>query len=203
MPISSNVPKATEGTFSNTINLIKEDALMLKFKNQRKLTTLGLVFALMLIAGVVYAAVSGTLTFNGTVILGGGEFGLKIVELDGSHLITNGEIEVDVAADGQSATFTVTLEGPGDYADIWFEIQNTGSLDFDVASVGGVPISVTASGTGDTDAIITGLTFPAMGDTIYAGTAEDAVFSVEWDDAYPDEADVYTFTVTLDYEQAP
>jgi len=179
---------------------------MLKFKNQRKLAALGLVFALMLIAGTVYAALSGTLTFDGTVILSGGDVELTIEYYPEESSVSGyGDIEL-ISNDGQTATFTVTLKEPGEYAYVPFDIRNTGSLDAEITAVnlsGGVT-AVDPTGN-DPDAVILTESFPSLGTQdalIDVGDYKTYYFEIEWDEDYSSETGEYTFTVTLDYEQA-
>jgi len=174
---------------------------MIKFKNQRKLVKLGSVFALVLVAGVVYAALSGTLTFNGVVNLGG-NVELTIIDTD-DHQYPNGvEVDVEVAGDGQSADFTVTLNSSDDYATIRFEIENTGTLPAEVTSIT-API-VVESTDGDPDAVIVTLTFPDVTDVLDPGDIVLAYIDIVWDDdpLYEEEEGEFTFTIELDYEKA-
>jgi len=167
---------------------------MFNLKNKKLITVTSFILALVLTAGVAYAALTGVLTVEGNV------------NLDGNLALTweyIGQVEPDgpggvVSVDGQTLTINdFDLNQPGDYVEFDLLILNDGSV----------------------DAIITGITYTATAPLVLGGDIMDIVgdvITVEWPDfenyvtlvVMWDPADEYanvnvgkdtTFSISLEY----
>lgn len=175
----------------------------MKRKN-RKLYTLLLLFALTLIAGIVYAATSGVLTFGGTVNFGD-TVELAIVDLtDSGPTDANSTIKVN-KIDNQTVEFTVSLAAPGDEVSMSFFVENIGTLpatvkDYDLTFDGsddldGLPFVIGGDFTDVIDEVI------AVGDTYPGLFAMDITFK-RLDNYVKEIKDEYNVKLSLNYEQA-
>jgi len=163
-------------------------------RNKKKLATVLAIFSLILAIGIVYAAVAGTLTFNGTVNLD------DFVKLD----IVNASVNdagssINVSPDKQSATLVANPAAPGDAVTFSFKVQNVGNADAVIDSVvltdvnGALVGDVTISG--DYDLLENEIV--QIGDTTGSYT-----IIVTWDSAAVSAAGTDTFKVTMDYSKA-
>ena len=107
----------------------------MKTKNKKMLAVL-LVFALVLIVGGVYAALSGVLSFEGEANLGDVappdenlllELYENNIPMDASDPESGGTMTI--SEDRQTAYFTVDLSEPGSEVIFSFDVRNTGTLD--------------------------------------------------------------------------
>jgi len=172
-------------------------------KRNKSLTTLALIFALVLIVGVVYAAASGVLTFNGTANLanlGPTDYDVKleIVDVVEPDTLPNGSTgTMVISSDGQTATIECDLKEPGDELEFKFKVENTGD---DKALMTVVPITV------DNPAVaFDGTYLDLTGESLDGGdTSGEYTLIVEWDDQHDDQAgETVTFSFTIDYEYDP
>ncbi|MCL2054741.1 MAG: CalY family protein [Oscillospiraceae bacterium] len=103
-------------------------------KNNKKLTTILLVFALVLVVGGVYAAATGVLSFEGVANLNespvDNDLLLELYENDITVNSNDGSTgTMEISADRQTAHFTVDLLAPGSEVFFSFDVRNTGTLD--------------------------------------------------------------------------
>ncbi|MCL1974738.1 MAG: hypothetical protein FWG61_01085 [Firmicutes bacterium] len=153
----------------------------------KHLSTILMVFALLLVVGTVYAATSGQFTFNGTVTLNPPVsediVKLDIIPIDGTMIVVD---------DGQKAIINVTIDTPGSVS-IPFKVENTGDL----------PAVITKISTDNDDEIV------ILGD--YEDLLE--IGAIEVGEITPltyleiiivgdvvEEETVCEFTITMDYE---
>ena len=99
-------------------------------RTKKKLTAVFVIFCFILMVGIVWAELNGTLTFEGTAKLNFAA--LEIEYNDDSEGI--GEVS-DVIVTGQKATIYVDFYNPGDYVTCNFEIKNIGSVDAKIIDI--------------------------------------------------------------------
>ena len=167
-------------------------------KKKNRLSALLVLFAIVLLVGFAYAALSGTLTFNGNVTLGG-NVELEIVPTTSSDSTAGGSTGTMTLIDGQNADIDVTLTAPGESITLSFQVQNTGTLD---ALINGITTTNPNS-----EFTITGDYTDLDGETVAVGATEPLLpvdITVTWPSTGDPNADAgdYTFTITLDYEMA-
>ena len=166
-------------------------------KNKKRIFSLMLIFALVLITGTAYAALNGALNFNGTATLG--------VNVDLSFVAVNDSDSTDNASsgtmtfapDGQSATIEATLSEPGESLTFSFRVENTCDL----------PVEITSYNiTNDPEIEIGGTFEDLIGEVITAGDTDALPFPAKITVTWPDEAGAAdndgkdcTFTITLNY----
>ena len=176
-------------------------------KKIKRRFSLLLVFAVLLIAGVAYAASNGVLIFNGVVNLGPAVDVEAIIVPQGGGTFTgsNGESgDMVVNSDGSIATITVDLKNPGDAVTLQFQVRNTGATDIEITDVTTSDILDSSSNV-ETNAITISGDYATdlEGETIDAGDISGIYdITVEW----PDDADAedfrdetFTFTIAVDY----
>ncbi|MDR2736221.1 MAG: hypothetical protein LBB49_01510, partial [Gracilibacteraceae bacterium] len=146
------------------------------------------VLAVFLLSAIVYATLTGLLTFNGTALLNA-SLRVEFVNdppttptIEGG-VDTGNDEEVEVSASGQTLSFTVYLEEPGESKEVTFHLENKGTADAELTNFasGPVPSGLIVDWGDD---ILDGL-------VIDAG-ATDGPYSitVEWDIDAIDPADI-------------
>ena len=169
-------------------------------KTNKRLSSLLVIFAIVLIAGVVYAAATGQLVFNGMVTLNAGQnVELIIVPDDDPDPTAKGSTgSMTVSSDGQSADIEVNLIEPGESVTLSFQVENTGDL----------PALINAITTTNTNAeiVISGDYTEIEGETVDIGETFPLFpvdITVTWPGSGDAETDAgtYSFTIELDYEQ--
>ncbi|MCL2013505.1 MAG: hypothetical protein FWG69_00800 [Oscillospiraceae bacterium] len=169
-------------------------------KNKKRGSALVLVFMLVIIMGVVYAAASGTLTFNGTATMGADCELWILPEIAQPELPNGSEGTMVVNSGGQSATITVDLKEPGDTLTFQFSVQNSGARDAKITA------ATLNTGISNPDlALAVGGTYTDLANhTIATGqTVTGYTITVGWSDneAFEDiDSGTYTFTIELPYE---
>ena len=175
---------------------------MSKLKNKKHLSTFLIIFALMLVTGIVYAIGAGQLIFSGDVtlhpIIEPPPVELKIVPANDTSTSPNGSSgTMTVASDGKSADITIEFTGPGEALTFSFRVENTG----DAAAVILEPIITT----NDYDSIISisgdyvdleGMQID-VGETVPL-TPVDIIITSSTDTYAPGS---YTFSIELSYDQ--
>jgi len=158
---------------------------MSKIKNKKRLSTMVVAFAIIFAAGVVYAATTGALTFQGTVTL----------DPDVSLVLSSTDPNVDISTDGQIATFTIQLPDASDDLDIDMTVTNEGNTAAIIAD------ALRDQG-GSAGLIITG--YDVLFDKdLDVGAHEDFTLNFSLDPTDQDVQDgmtVFSFTFMLDYQ---
>ena len=168
-------------------------------KNRKHLFALMLGLAVLLLVGFVYAAITGTLIFNGNVTLGA-DLELTIVPTTATATTSGGSTGTMTLIDGQNAEIDVNLTEPGESVTLSFKVENTGSLD---ALINGITTANT-----NTEFVISGDYTDLDNEVVAVGTffpLTEVDITVTWPitgDANTDAGD-YTFTITINYEVAP
>lgn len=155
---------------------------------RRKLGKLSLVLTVLLI-GLGYAAVSTTLSVNGTATIGPSDFD---VVFDAESLSgTNTPIK-NVSSDGRTLTFeTSTLKDIGDTATVTYKIKNN-------SQYGAAVDAVTCSSV-DSDYSYLQIITPTETTVEKNGTSSDQTITVKLTKSYAEEtAKSITFTCTMD-----
>jgi len=136
-------------------------------KKQRTLLVLIGVFLFIFVVSVAYAALSGTLTIRGSYTFNE-HLQVEFTSASFTDSARIGETAPSIIANGQTLTFAVLLNEPGDSRTIQFKITNTGNIDavldaIDINAPVGLNVTVTpALVTGNID-IATGVTLPSSG----------------------------------------
>jgi hypothetical protein len=164
---------------------------MYKLKKQRFLSTLTLVFALMLTVSAVYAATSGSLTFNGSATFGT-ELELRIVPITymvGLPNLSRGTMQV--STDGQIATIEATIINPGETVEFIFYLHNTGAVDARIESI---------TETSDFPVILSG-NYTSLQTVVVAvgNMTPEYRIVVGWDANHSNAKGEFSFTVTMNY----
>jgi len=159
---------------------------MLNLKKKKHITVLAAVFALLLSASIAYAAITGALTFQGTVTL----------SPETSLIFVSSDSRADVSNDGQTVTFTIDLDNLNDTTNIPLMIENNGSTTVKIADISRDyegSSAVLYSGQEDLYGLI-----------INAGTNVDfeMVFGLDSNDPNATDA-IHSFKFILDYEMVP
>ena len=170
-------------------------------KNKRQLTSLLLVFALLLTSGVVYAALNGMLTFSGTAELlpPPPPVRLDIIPAeDPEQTVLGSTGTMTVAADGQSADIAVVLAAPGESITLSFKVENVGEMDALIKAI---------TTTNDNDEIvISGDYVDLEGQTVEVDETfplSPVDITIEWPTGgeWAEDAGTCEFTIILNYEQ--
>jgi hypothetical protein len=163
---------------------------MFNFKNKRFITVTSFILALVLTAGVAYAALSGVLTIQGNVTLDGD---LKLEFMFFGPAPPGAE----VSDCGQILTINdgFTLDKPGSFEYFDIGIVNTGSIDAKIIAI---------NTTEDAPIILGGTLFDFVDAVITVDEfLVEAIFTVQWDadDAYAhlNAGETKSFKITLDY----
>ena len=150
------------------------------------------VLAVLLVTGVVYAAVSGILSFGGT-----SRFASNVQLMIVSPVVANPEAgdSATVNAAGDTLNFSVLLLTPGESRQVSFHVENVGNT---AARLGAISPSDLVTDSGIT------VNWPQMeGDVIEAGATGDVyTVTVYWDPAYAGTTQEAAFSATINYEQA-
>jgi len=159
---------------------------MLNLKRKRHITVLAAAFALLLSASIAYAAITGALTFQGTVTL----------SPETSLIFVSNDSRADVSADGQTVTFTIDLNSLSDTVNIPLTVENNGSTTVKIADYSRDyegSSAVLYSGQEDLYGLI-----------INAGMNVDFEMEFGLDANDPNATDaVHSFKFILDYEMVP
>ena len=158
--------------------------------DRRRVYTVAIVFAVILLIGVVYAAITGALNFGGTARLTNTK--LIIVDEAITDKTANESIFVNVPKD--TLTFTVHLDKPNDTRYVTFKIENTGNVD---AVLGKLDTELPEAETG----IV--VKWPELDGVVIPknGTSAEYTIEVHWDNDY-DEADQdVNLSATITYAQ--
>ena len=179
---------------------------MFNLRRKKRLSTLAIIFALLLVTSVVYAIGSGALIFDGSVTLVPvGE--LKIAPISGTVGDPAGSHgTITVTPDGKEATIEGTLVAPGESLEFDFVIENVSAVDYIITDIDD-EVNAPASLQGDNPFVLGGDFGDLEGETVPAGESIPqlpAFLEVKWEEDVNDSASgEFTFTVTLDYEAAP
>jgi hypothetical protein len=167
-------------------------------------TILG-VLAILLLAGIVYAAVTGTLHFGGTSRF---NRNLNLNIIDEAITGKRSEEHAQVSLNGDTLTFSLLLDKPGDTRQVHFRVRNVGNTD---ALLGALttagPIGVTAPAApshGHHPGIT--VTWPGEleGKILRKGeTSGEYTVSVHWDSAHYTSAHDVEFSASINYQEAP
>lgn len=160
-----------------------------------------LILLVLLAVPVGYAALSQTLTINGTAGISS-EWNVKFksITLASSSGATEAEATPSLADDKVVATFDVTLEKPGAYAEYTVIVENAGTINAKLYSITDL---TTINAEAPTD-IVYSITGPAVNDELNANAEHTYTVRVEWDadsTAIPTEKEK-TATIELVYDQA-
>ena len=174
-------------------------------KKQRTLLVLIGVFLFIFAVSVAYAVAAGTLTLQGAVTYSD-NLKVEFTAAQFSYSARVGETAPSILGGGQTVTFAIVLDNPGDSRTVQFKVTNTGNIDavldsINVVGMAGLDITVTpALVTGDID-IDTGVTLPSSG--FYE-------INIKWDTnpIYADLIGTYgtspaVIFATIDYDPAP
>jgi len=175
-----------------------------KFRTRRYLSMLTIVFAICLSVGAAYAAISGTLQFNGDVTLGHAgsvsfntDISLQIVPIVSNPIYeydTRSYGTMTVSPDGQSATFTALIAEPGHTLGFTFEVHNTGTHDTFIDR-----IIFSSNGA----LILAGDFMNLEGEIIpVGGSSFPHAIIIGWDAYTPDLDGNVSFTIGMDYSLA-
>lgn len=119
-------------------------------EKERKIKVLSLVALIVAVLGltVAFAALSQTLTINGTASVDAANWDVRFESLDGTYNVsptlsrTPGSTEVlyaenlEISEDGSTANVVGVLLGrPGDYATYDFKISNKGTIDAKISNI--------------------------------------------------------------------
>lgn len=159
-----------------------------------------LVLLVLLGVAVGYAALSQTLTINGTAkIASDWKVVFKSITLADSSGATQAESTPSKDSD-TSVTFNVTLEKPGSYAEYTIVVENQGTID---AKLSAITDLATINATESKDIIYT-ITGPEVGSELAASASATYTVRVEWkaDSEEIPTVKTKTATITLDYVQA-
>ena len=162
---------------------------MFNFKNKKLITVTSFVLALVLTAGVAYAALSGVLTIQGNVNLNGD---LKLEFMFAGPTPPG----ATVTPDGQTLIiddFELLQPGAFEYFDII--ILNTGSVDAKIVAI---------VEDADLPLVLGGSLFHFEGATITVDDfMKEAILTVQWDVddnyAHLNAGETKSFKITLDY----
>ena len=168
-------------------------------RNRKYLFPLMLGLAVIILMGFVYAAITGTLIFNGNVALGA-DLELTIVPTTASASTSGGSTGTMTLIDGQNAQVDVNLTEPGESITLSFKVENTGSLD---ALINGITTTNTNS-----EFVISGDYTDLDNEVVAVGTffpLTEVDITVTWPSSGNANTDAgnYTFTITINYEVAP
>ena len=163
-------------------------------KEESKRRTLAIVlvmFVALLLTGIVYAAVTGTLDFFGT-----SRFGTNVDLVFVNESITGPESgdSVIVSNNGHTLTFNVLMTTPGTTRYIKFKVENVGNV---AAELGELVITGPTASTG----IV--VTWPTLDGVVVEAGATSAEYTIEvyWDPAYPSVTADANFSATIDFAQ--
>ena len=161
---------------------------MSKIKNKKRLSTVAVAFAIIFVAGVVYAATAGALTFQGTVT----------IDPNANLVLSSSDSSVSISSDGQTATFTIEFADASDTVSVPMKVANEGNVDALIAGAvrgAGGSAGVEYSG----HEILFDETIPVGGDEDF-----DLEFSLNQADAEVMAGlTAFTFTFMLDYDIVP
>ena len=182
-----------------------------KNNSKKQLTVIVIVFAIVLIAGVVYAALTGTLTFTGTTTLySSSELELQFVEASETSTSTNGSVatlslEPVDGIPNQRARIEAVFVAEDDAVEFEFKVKNFGTA----------PAVITYIPMLDPDVwniVIVGGTFRNLenkviqpGDTI-TNNGHPFTISIQMHGAQGEEIEpgkAYEFEIGMEYEAAP
>lgn len=167
--------------------------------NKKSKNTLLLIVLLAILGiSIGYAALSQTLTINGTSKIVS-DWAIEITDIQ--PVIEEGTTDntYSVGADKISATFDVTLHAPGAKATYDVTVENKGSIDAVLDSITGITEANAAAPT-DLQYSITA----NANDTLTNGTTKTYTVTVEWvkGDSNTTTEETKTATIKLNYIQA-
>ncbi len=100
-----------------------------------KKTIYGIIFILICLVGIGYAALVSNITITGTAAIKSATFDVHFENIT----LTNGSVEINITAGDSAATieptnrtridYSVTLEEPGDFYEFTVDVVNAGSMD--------------------------------------------------------------------------
>ena len=180
---------------------------MFNLRRKKRLTTLAIVFALLLVTSVVYALGVGALNFQGNVSLAPvGELIIVVTEGEsGTDLLNSSYGTMTVSTDGKTATISGRLMGAGESLEFEFYVENTGTVDYEIINVDEV-ITPPVGLVGSNPFALGGDFSDLEGEIIDVGSTSfpPSLLTVEWTDGVNDSAEGdFEFTITLDYDPAP
>lgn len=106
---------------------------------KRRSVAIVAILLLLLLLGIGYAALTTTLNINGSATVKKQTWNIKFANPN----VTTGSITAEgggsiiPTVSGTTATYTITLEKPGDFYEFTIDVQNTGTIN---AKVGDTPI---------------------------------------------------------------
>lgn len=171
-------------------------------KQTRKNKKFLIILVLLVLLGVAvgYAALSQTLTINGTAKIDT-EWNVVFTSITVADASGATQAESTPSKDSDtSVTFNVTLEKPGSYAEYTIVVENKGKID---AKLSAITDLATINSTEPTDIVYT-ITGPEVGSELAASGTATYTVRVEWasdSDEIP-TVKTKTATITLDYVQA-
>jgi hypothetical protein len=185
---------------------------MYKHKARKRMTSLLIVFALLLVVGTAYAS-SSNLTFSGTVTLTSSTsiaFRVAQISSNSSNGPTEASTSYSADPDGNTVTFTFTgtIAAPGDFVSYSFAIINTGTTRVRLGTPEIVIRENNSSGSIVTPAIVnSSLTTIAdlnnveLNPGLTNNISSVETLYIEWDDnVYPTvPPGVFHFTITIPY----
>ena len=163
-------------------------------RERRRIHLIIWVFAFLLVGGIAYAALTGTLDFHGTV---GFNPNVRLNMVVDAEPIANPKEGESAAVDptGQTLTFTVRLDEPGETRNVRFRIENAGNVSATLGTLSTTTTPATGSGIN--------VSWPSLnGVSVVAGaiTAEH-IIAVSWDPAYPQATQEVTVSASINYSQ--
>ena len=160
-------------------------------KDRRKLYGIAGIFALLLVVGVVYAATTGTLFFNGTAGL---NTNVRLNIVDEAITDPKQDESVSVNAAKDTLTFTVHLDNPGDTRYVKFKINNAGNTD---AILGTLSTTPPAAASGVT------VNWPSLDGVIIntGDTSTEYTVEVHWNPSYPNATQDVSLSASINYQQ--
>jgi len=162
-------------------------------KEKKKLYITIAILVILLISALVYAAVTGILTFSGIAVISK-NVDLNIVDESIVGKTSGDGQSVSVTNSGHTLTFTVNLENPGVTKTINFKIQNIGSVDAKLASL---------STTAPSDAAVD-VTWPSLNGVVVTTGETSSEYSIDvtWlTEAGSEPAGSVTFSATINYAE--
>ena len=167
-------------------------------KGKKHLTAMLVVFAVVMVATAVYAAVGGALDIGISVTLAP-NVRLEIVPYADFDILPNGSTgSMTVAPDGQTATITANLLEPGDEIFFAFGVENTGSGDAEITAVN---LAQTV-GPSNNAVVFTGSYQSASGIVPFGDEVGPFDIYIRWDPAVANADGDYEFTISLAYDAA-
>jgi hypothetical protein len=159
-------------------------------RERRRIYTIVAAFSLLLVGGIIYAAVTGNLAFDGTAGFNP-NVRLNMVQEQIVNIKAGESVTVDPS--GQTLTFTVRLDEPGENRNVRFRIENVGNTGATLGTLTTTP----PTGNG------VNINWPTLNNVaVEPGTTTgEHMITVTWDPAYPQATQDVTLSATINYAQ--